>query len=138
MNRSLLPTLSFLITGLFMGSPAIAQDLPQTAVIGRPPEAAPLENAAESERLPDAFQEVPDVKVLDSIFIEDRTDFDDDQKRDAKVWAHVAVFEGPCHFAERLNDTARTLLIYEGMQVAVDHPVQRRRYAMQHQQICCA
>lgn len=114
MNRFLLPTLSILVAGLFMGSPAIAQDLPQTVVIGRPPEAAPLETSQPSETLSDAIERIPDIDYLDGTDPESQTTLKSER------WAFVAVFEGPCHFPERLNDAARSLVIYEGMQVVVD------------------
>ena len=114
MSRFLLPTLNLFVAGLIVVGPAIAQDLPQTAVIGRLPEAAPLETSQPSQTLSDAIERIPDSDDLDG------TDPESQTKLKSEKWAFVAVFEGPCHFSERLNDAARSLVIYEGMQVVIE------------------
>lgn len=85
----------------------------QQITISRSPESAPIESTLDSCRLPDSIAKVPDDVVLDA------TDLHEDEVLTAKKWAFVAVFEGSCHFSERSNDNARSLIIYEGMQVAV-------------------
>ena len=119
MKLPLLPLLLVVSSVFSHGRRVSGQDQLQQITIGRAPESAPMESAKSFEsskppgELPDAVFEVPEVVVLDA------TDLDTDQKLKSEDWAFVAVFEGSCYFSERMNDNARSLVIYEGMQVAV-------------------
>ena len=91
-----------------------AQDQPLSAVVGRSSAMAPFEAAPTTEKPSlDSIDRISDVEDLDS------SGLDGTEELKPKDLLFVSVFEGPCHFSERTNDVARTLVIYEGMQVVV-------------------
>jgi hypothetical protein len=110
--------LPMLLAALLAGTSAVAADeVPETnqlAVLGRAPESASVESTLGHNTLPDAVDVVPEVNFLDNTELETR------ELLSTANWSAVAVFEGPCHFSDRTNDPSHTLLIYEGMQVAVN------------------